>query len=151
MQLKILNTGLVVTAQAHNPAILHPAFLVAQKIVPEDWEPADPPICTPPFAQVKFKNQIVFTVQTDRLQVKDERPPEDVRSSQVPELATKYIRTLPHVRYTAVGVNVTGALECADPGAFLVERFMKPGPWNERELSLQSTTIQMQYPPNGAC
>jgi hypothetical protein len=38
LEFKIINTTIVVAAEAHNPTILHPAFLRAEKIVPRDWE-----------------------------------------------------------------------------------------------------------------
>jgi hypothetical protein len=78
--------------------------------------------------------------------VMDTEPPEDLSRSEVSRLATGYIRTLPHVRYTAVGVNFAGFVECPDPERLLVERFLKSGPWNEGELALQSLGLRFAYP-----
>lgn len=131
MKLEILNTSVVVLAEGHNPTILHPAFLTSQGIVPTTWELAEPPICTPPFSIVKYANNLVFTVESQKFQLTDSSPPEHLEDSQSPGLAAKYIQTLPHVRYTAVGVNISGFVEHSNPEAMVIERFLKSGAWND--------------------
>ena len=147
--MKILNTAVVVLGENHNPSILHPSFLKAQKIVPSDWEPQEGRvICTPAFSETRYPNSIIFTVDIERLQIKDERPPEDVTKSLVTGLATSYVESLPHVPYKAVGINFAVGIEKVDPGPWMIERFIRPGPWNEDDMLSQSVNLQFQYTVN---
>jgi len=146
MKLELLNASVVVLAQQHNPTILHPSFLRLQDVVPADWEVAEDPISTPPFSVVKYANGLVFAVETNRFQVIDNSPPADPRESRVAELAKKYIRALPHVRYTAVGVNFSGFVESAEPQKALCRRFLKRGPWNGKALTIAGLGLRFSYP-----
>ena len=125
MKLDILNTSVVVSAKHHNPTILHPSFLSAEGIVPKEWELSEPPISTPVFALVKYKNGIVFNVEENRFQVTDNEIKDDLKKSQVSELAYKYAEKLPHVHYSAVGVNFSGFMECANPESTIIDQFLK--------------------------
>lgn len=150
LNLQILNVSVVIVAQEHNPTILHPAFLKSEGIVPSDWELAEPPICTPPVSIVKFANQIVFMVESTRFQVVDNSPPKEMAATKVPELTVRYVRKLPHVRYTAVGVNIGAFIECASPESKLLAQFLKPGPWNEEALRPEAVGLNLKYPlPQG--
>lgn len=147
VKLSILNTSVVVLADAHNPSILHPSFLKAQAIVPAEWELADAPVCTPAISVARFKNGIVFTVELPKFQVQDSTPNE---ASLIWELATKYVSELPHVHYKAVGINVAGLVECEKPEQWIVERFIKSGPWNDDQVHPQAVGMKFVYPVAGA-
>ena len=125
MQLTISNSAIVVLAQQHNPTILHPSFLVSQQIVPDNWELLQPPICLPPFANVKYKNGIDFMAEQNKLQVLDNNTPSEPEKSELPRIVKKYLQNLPHVRYTAVGINFQACLEKEDPALVILNRFMK--------------------------
>jgi len=127
VKLEILNTSVVVLAKQHNPTILHPTFLSSEGIVPSDWEIADEkPVSTPVFAMVKYKNGIVFTVEENRFQVRQEELKDDIRKSFLPVLACKYVQKLPYVKYQAVGINFKGFIECDEPERIVMNRFLKP-------------------------
>lgn len=150
MPLRVLNVSVVVTATHHTPSILHPAFLAAQKIVPEGWQTADPPICTPPLSVVKYENGVVFTADPGKLQVIDNRPGDTPNESPVTDLASKYIAILPHVRYSGVGINLKGFVELPDAEAYLMEKFLKPGPWSEPPLAAEGVGIKLVFSADGA-
>jgi hypothetical protein len=144
-----LNRSIVILAQAHNPSILHPSFLSSQKIVPPNWEVADQPVCTPPFSIAKYTNGIVFTAELNKLVILATSP-NDGRS--LPELATKYVETLPHVHYSAVGINVGGYAECADPANWMIQRFLKRGPGTDEKIQPNALGLKLVYPLNdGTC
>ena len=143
MKLPLLSTGIVVIAQAHNPTILHPAFLKAQGVVPPDWEPSEPPVCTPAISVVTYPNRITFTADISKFQVLDNAPG---GKSQIPELATNYVGLLPHVHYTAVGINIASLVERDEPEKWIIERFLKPGPWNEGQFQLEAVEFRFVYP-----
>jgi hypothetical protein len=127
VKFEILNASVVVLAKHHNPTILHPSFLSSEGIVPSGWEIAEPPVSTPVFAMVKYKNGIVFNVDENKFQVGQNEPKDDIGESQVPALACKYVQKLPHVRYQAVGINFKGFIERAKPERLVMDRFLKPG------------------------
>ncbi len=137
MQLELLNTAVVVVAQEHNPTILHPAFLASQGIVPEDWQLAEPPVCTPAFSVAKYENGISFTVDSNRFLVAEERPAGNPAASRIPGLAVSYVEQLPHVRYRSLGVNFTGYCLRQSPERFLMERFLTVN--NHRRIDSRST------------
>jgi len=146
MKLEMLSASVVVVAQGHNPTILHPAFLSSQGIVPADWETAEAPVCTPAFAVVKFSNDIVFVVDADKFQVSDNRFQADPAGSPLSDLAIRYVEKLPHVRYTAVGINLEGFAACAAPESHIIRRFLNRGPWSEGALRPQALGLTFVYP-----
>ena len=145
MALEILRVSVVVNAYQHNPAILHPYFLQHARIVPEDWELSGEPITTGALAVVNYSNGIQFLVESNRLQVLDSKPLNPAKSV-APALADAYMTNLPHVRYTAVGVNIDGFVPCQQAGQRLIDRFMKTGPWDTADLSLQGIALRLVYP-----
>ena len=149
MEWKTLRTSVVVIAKEHNPTILHPSFLESQEIVPRDWE-SEKIICTPPYSLVKYKNGISFEIDNIRLRVLQEPAPTDVSSSLIPKLVVDYITKLPHVPYSAVGINFDSILVNSEPEKYLINRFISKGPWNEGETLLKSVAIRFVYPIENA-
>jgi len=146
MRLKFLNTSTVVAAQEHNPTILHPAFLESRKIIPPEWV-ASGVICTPPVAVVKYnENGFVITVDGGKLQVVDNNPGEHPENSLAPQVASKYISELPHVRYTAVGLNFAGFVEIDGPERRVLERFLKPDPSWQSRFSPKAVGLKFVFP-----
>ena len=145
MTLSLLQTSVVVLADSHNPTILHPHFLQSQGIVPKELELAEAPVCTPPLAIVKFKNGLVLTADLAKLQVQDNSPTAQVSSSLVPECAGMYLRALPHVRYRAIGLNFTGAVDAQNPERDVIERFLKAGPWLSEDRAPTSMGLRLVY------
>ncbi|MFT5466066.1 MAG: hypothetical protein ACI8UO_001164 [Verrucomicrobiales bacterium] len=129
MTLTFLDVALVVTAQGHNPTILHPSFLEAQDIIGRDWELADPPLCTPAISTASFKNGVRFVAEERKLQVGQRTidcAPED---SAIASIAQKYVSALPHVDYGAVGVNFDVIIEKTHPTEYLKEKFVSEQKW----------------------
>lgn len=145
VEIAFLSEAIVVLAQSHNPSILHPSFLKAQEIVPEDWEPLEPPICTPPFSIAKYPEGIVFTSEVQKFQIVKAPPTPNLRDSKLPEYATKYVRALPHVPYRAVGINFSAGIASSDPEIMLIERFLTGGPWNSASLPLNEIHLKFVY------
>jgi len=143
VKLEVLNTSVVVLAQHHNPTILHPSFLVAQKIVPSSWETTEV-ICTPPFAMVKYENGIVFNVDVTKFQVIDNEV-KDVKKSTIAEFAWKYTEKLPHVSYKAIGINFDGFIECSNPESMLISEFLKPDSGRYNKSQPDALGLRLAY------
>ena len=134
---------MVIVADAHNPTLLHPSFLRAESIVPKDWElAAEPPISTPAISVVRFANQISFVVDPNRFQVIETS---SVDGAAIPDLANRYVKKLPHVHYSAVGININGYVECANPEEWILKRFVKQGAWTDADLGLKAAGIRLVY------
>ncbi|MEW6159370.1 MAG: hypothetical protein AB1813_18240 [Verrucomicrobiota bacterium] len=143
MNFVALNYSIVVLAETHNPTILHPAFLAARGIVPVDWKTAEPPVCTPAISSVKYDIGVVFTAELSKFMVRDNAPKEN---TSLPELATKYVEELPHVHYTAVGINFTGYIECPNAETWAIDRFLRSGPGNDEKMKPTTVGLKLVYP-----
>jgi hypothetical protein len=141
--IEVLNCSIAVSAEAHNPSILHPSFLTSQQIVPGDWALDEPPLCTPALAAVKFANGISIAVDLQKLQVVDNKATTS-NDLKVPGIIQRYTAKLPYVRYTGVGLNFTGFIETADAEAML-RQLIAPGPWNDADLPLESAGLRLVY------
>ena len=145
MQSECYKASAVVLAKGHNPTILHPAFLKHEGIIPQDWEPSKDPVCTPPFAAASFTSGFSFVVEQERLVISFSGEEADSRVRDVAEMARKYTAKLPHVAYTAVGINFDVFSPFKEPANFIIQRFIKQGPWNNQELPLATAKQNFTY------
>lgn len=149
--MRLLNHSIVVVAEAHNPSILNPDFLARKRIVQElwGWQVGEPVVCTPPLAQIPYRNGVTLTCDPSKLQVIDAGQRIDPLTSKVAEIAKAYVTILPHVPYASVGVNFAAALLVDDPERLLVSRFLKEGPWNQGSSQVKSIGLRLLYPLEG--
>jgi hypothetical protein len=141
------NFAIVVLAQAHNPSILNPDFLKNQKIVDQSFTPTNV-ICTPPVAQVSYKEGITIMAEFEKMQFTDTIAARIPFESPIPDIATKYIRVLPHVRYTAVGINFVGHYPCKDretAANLLPSKFLREGKWSSFGDAAPYVGINLKY------
>lgn len=146
-ELEIQEISIVVVAQNHNPTILNPDFLKFNEIVPKDWELAAPPICVEPMAQVTFKNGVSIIAQFDKVIFAQAIHDKNAEELLIPNIARKYIETLPHVNYASVGINPKGHIVFAENKVqeYLVETFLADGPWREIGESPVKASIKLAY------
>ena len=151
MDISHFEFSVVVVANDHNPTILNPDFLERQRIVQEGWgwKVMGPAITTPPFATVSYDSGVTVSVESHRLQVIDSSAPGGPQSSKVVDIARRYVEVLPHVRYSAVGINFRSVVEHADANAFLKAHFLKSGVWDSEAHPLQTMGLKLVYPLDG--
>jgi hypothetical protein len=151
MSVRHFEFSVVVVANDHNPTILNPDFLVRQGIVQEGWgwKIMGPAITTPPFATVSDDSGVTVSVESHRLQVIDTSSLGGPQSSKVVDIARRYVEVLPHVRYSAVGINFRSLVEHPDANAFLKDHFLKSGIWDSDVHPLQSAGFKLVYPLDG--
>lgn len=131
MNFTLDNFSIVVLAQANNPSILNPDFLKNQKIVDPSFTLSNA-ICTPPVAQVSYKEGITIMAEFEKLQFTDADTKRIPFESPITDIALNYIKALPHVRYTAVGINFVSHYLCKDratAAGLLPAKFLKEGKW----------------------
>jgi len=140
---------IVVLARNHNPTILNPDFLSRHAIVPEDWELGEPPICADPFAQVKYRNGFAITAQLDRVTFTETLVGKRIEESLVADVATRYLKTLPHVDYRAIGINPQGhvlAETLEEARYFTLDHLIAPGPWTFLNDTKPLVAVSLKYP-----
>lgn len=149
MKPRLFRFSAVVAGEVHNQTILNPDFLGVEGIVPKswDWKVADT-MTTPPLAMVRYENGVTITVEEAKLQVTDSNVEDGPEKSKVGEIASAYVKTLRHVRYTAVGNNFQTLIPMESPEGFLKVLFLKEGPWNNSERTLDAVGIRLIYPLN---
>lgn len=137
--------SIVVAGSDCNPTVLNPDFLQRRNIVPEQlgWGLSQPPFTTPPAAGVSYDSGVVVQVETNKVQIKHMSADLDIASSEVPAITRRYIKELPHVRYTAVGINFRYFTRLEDPEEYLRGGFLRDGPWKD---DLQALSLTLAYP-----
>ena len=105
--LELIELSVVLVADSNNPSIVNPDFLKYNGIVDADYEIQDFPISTPAFSQVAYKNGI--TVTSDPARVLFQQTKELSEANVVsPGIAKRYLQCVPHVPYSAIGINPKG-------------------------------------------
>lgn len=107
MQINLVGFSVVVVAQSNNPTILNADFLRHNGIVGSNRALRDdqPPFTTPLLSEVSFDKDLVVRAEPQRItfaQAADGLAPEAI---DCPAIAKGYLRTIPHVPYTALGLN----------------------------------------------
>jgi len=145
---QIKELTIVLVARSHNPSILNPDFLRYNHIVPENWNVKQKPICIEPMAQVVFENGIQITAELDKVIFLElTKDGKDIDEVKIPEIALSYINVIPHVNYTAVGINPRGhlAFETADDAEnFIMATFANIDPWKKSKKILDKANIYIQ-------
>ena len=140
--------SIVVVARNHNPTILNPDFLKYNEIVPLDWELAGPPVCVDLMAQVTYANSVKIVSQFDKVIFTETLAEKETKDVSIPKIAKRYIETLPHVEYRAVGINLKGHVIFQDEAAiqkFIVETLLAPGPWQQFGEAKPKAGIKLVY------
>lgn len=117
----LTSVGVVLLGESNNPTILNPDFL-ARHVLPASPDRANlsqPPLCTPVFAQVAYDNGVTVRSEPERILFEQSTSTPTLSRTFVAQLALAYVRTVPLVRYTAIGVNPVFIVE--DGNAY--ERF----------------------------
>jgi hypothetical protein len=141
---------LVVVAENHNPSVLNPDFLLRTGIVDPawKWELAGSPLSTPQFSQVTFKSGTSIQAFLERLIFRDRNRESIAADPKFATIAAKYVETLPHVSYTAIGVNpkvhvITASDEEAE--RFLIDRLIANGPWRDFSGGPTDASVNLSF------
>jgi len=142
--------SIVVKAKNHNPTILNPDFLKSNQIVPLHWELKENPICVDPHAEVSFKNGIKIIAEFETITFAELLNLEKGLSPCVPEIAGKYVNTLPHVDYTGYGMDIHGdtGMSEADIEDFVTHKLIRVGPWSQLQGQPAKIGLRLHYQLN---
>lgn len=145
----LIQFSVVISGEILNPTILNPDFLAVRNIVPTEWEwDVSQVVTTPVLSLVSYTNGLSITVEPSKLQIVDAVADMEgsAPNSKTTEIVRRYVSALPHVRYTAVGVNFVSAIERANPENFLRSKFLKQGSWDSPSHPLSAVGLRLAYP-----
>jgi hypothetical protein len=145
--LEVTQLSIVIATESNNPSILNPDFLKYNGIVSDDWQSADRTVTTGVISQVTYENGVSIVSEPNKINFVERIGDGDYGSLQVPAIAQKYIETLPHVKYTAIGNNPIGHSSCTslDEARDFSKKLVAPGPWFDIGSGLQESSIQLVY------
>lgn len=146
----VLSFDIVVIAGFHNPSILNADFLRINNIVPPDWKESEN-LTTLAISQLAFKDEhISVKVEPERFQVIQGGLRDYPEQTPVCEIVKKYVKTLDHVNYKAVGINWEIAHPKRGPDKWLVRRFMKSTRWQTKGSNLLGSDFTLKFEALGA-
>ncbi|RMH45329.1 MAG: hypothetical protein D6694_04880 [Gammaproteobacteria bacterium] len=146
MAYRLLEFSIVIVANDHNPSIINPDFLMINEIVDKEWRRIGDAISTPAFSKVAYDNNLSITVDPNRLNIVDGSGDLNIPNSPALKVARKYVEVLPHIRYSAVGINFRVFYEIEDPDQAIKSQYLKPGIWLESSDDLHGIGFKFAHP-----
>lgn len=143
--------SVVVAANSNNPTILNQDFLYHNGIVPKDWPLSinSPPIITPAFSQIIFDNG--FKIMAEPNRVLFEQSGGQIQELDIicVDIAKRYLLTIPHVPYTAIGINPKGYRMLQNQTSDTISGLLiKKGKWMNFNDVNPSFQLKAVYPYN---
>ena len=127
----------MIVGSSHNPSILNPDFLRHNNIVPEEWKTvAGETFSSPMASQVSYrKGENTLVVSSDLFRLAFLEKGAEKNEFACPDMTRRYLKTVPHVRYTAVGINPALRASVADGVGkdILTKSLLCSGPWGDYE------------------
>lgn len=111
MNLSLFEFSVVLLADSNNPSILNPDFLRYTGIVENPWQILDVPdavISIPGFSQVKYNGGLTIRTEPNRVVFEQTGDPLEIGSISCIDMARRYLDAVPHVKYSAFGINPKG-------------------------------------------
>lgn len=143
----LIEMAVVLVAQSNNPSILNPDFLITNGIVNGGIEDVrQPAVSTPVFSQVRFKNGVAVTADSDRVVFSMSRPPGE--SILPPKIARSYLRQIPHAPYRAIGVNSKFFVRSADRAQGVSASLRNRGAWMSFKDVMPEVALKFTYTYN---
>lgn len=150
MKIKFVEFSLVVLANYHNPTILNPDFLQRNQIIKDEfgWQAIGQHITTPAFSTVKYNSNVIISIEPMKLHITDTSG-SDISKSRICEIMSSYVSILPHVKYSALGINFTKITMVDNVTDYLINRFLKNGDWNQDANQMKSVGFKFFYELEG--
>jgi hypothetical protein len=148
-QVSVQELVIVIAAKNNNPTIVTADFLKYSGIIPSDWELARQPVLTNSVAQVIFTNGVSIVAETNRVIFIEAVADKSSDSITIPQIARKYVETLPNAEYQAIGLNPRGyaSFEASEDAArnYLSKTLLAPGAWQEIGTAPARATVNYVY------
>lgn len=126
---RLIGFSIIVTGEYHNPSILTPTFLRHNNIVPDadGYQKPDDILVSSQFSNLQYGN---LAIQADRQRISFHEK-RDSQKLQSPEIVRQYLRHVPHVRYTGIGINPTLFIDSTQGNGreMILQSLVKKGAW----------------------
>jgi hypothetical protein len=134
LDIQSIETVLIVDPQRHNPGIVQLEFLKCSNIISPELEPVRSPINTPHASQIILNNGVAILAQANQVTFSEALGAREPETATTPEIASRYIETLPNAGYQAVGIGFRGFVVFPDQDAdaayrYLTRQLLAPGSW----------------------
>ena len=144
----VAGASVVLVAEAQNPTMINPDFLINKGIVPAKWEHTSS-ISKPLFAHITYQSGLSVLVDQNRCVFEEKAGDTPEVKYQVHECARKYAESLEY-NYLALGMNWRVILVHTNPDAWLKNRFLKPGEW-QKDLNPTAIAFSIPGPDSATC
>lgn len=144
--LKLVNSFIVILSNGNNPRILNQDFLERNDIIPAGWKNKKV-IVTPPFSQVEYEG---FAVQMEenKVLISAQNVPLFSWEEVLPKVAIRFLKVLPHVAYTSVGLNFNlydESITGQEAEGKLIDDMLTKGDWHNINGGLTGTLVDLQF------
>ncbi len=118
--------SVVILAEQHNPSIINPDFVKYNKIIPEKWQITQT-ITTPGLSVLKYDNNVQLVVEPNSLNISQDQNESFQKdaNSEIYKIATQYVKALPHIPYSRLGLNCVVSMIRNNSQEWLTKRFLK--------------------------
>ena len=152
MNLSLFEFSVVLLADSNNPSILNPDFLRYTGIVENPWQILDVPdavISIPGFSQVKYNGGLTIRIEPNRVVFEQTGDPLTIGSISCVEMARRYLDAVPHVKYSAIGINPKGYRTLhSEEQANISDALIDSGDWMEFKNANPEIQIKAVYDLN---
>lgn len=149
MRLEVYGTAFAILGEDFSPENAHPALFASKGVVPSNWELAEPPITTRQSSIIRYAEDIEFRVSPDRVEIRNRKVPYDVNQSDLVHITRRFVEIqsdlMPIPRFERIGLNIEGFVELPDSHSFMKERFLKPGPWDDPNIQLETVGVHWVF------
>ena len=128
----LTTVSVVLVADSNNPTIINPDFLLSNGILINDVQVQEPPITTPVFSQVIYQGGISVKAEPTRVIFEQTYTGNSLEPTNIvsPEMAKRYVEKVPHVPYSAIGINPAGVRYSTDESKEELSRSLRDsGTW----------------------
>ena len=122
----LLDTAsIVITANSHTPLLLGPSNLVANGIVPDDWETTNTMMSIDE-SHIHYSNGIRLTMDFSKFQIAEPCKESFQDRYLIHKIADTFLEKNPHAPYQGLGLNYGLAFVQDNPRQWLLDRFTPP-------------------------
>ena len=126
----LVEVSVVLVANQNDPSILNPDFLHYNGIVDKSLKLAQPAMSTPMVSQVVFEGDISVRAEPNRFVFEQKGRPLSEDACVVPEFAGRFVQTVSHVPYSAIGINAKSLWPPNDESPYSVaDTLLDGGKW----------------------
>ncbi len=126
----LVELAVVLVMSQNDPSMLNPDFLRKEQIVDKSLELREPPISTPVFSQVLFKDNIGVKADPKRIIFEQTGNLRQAGQVQPPAMAKRFVELFPDFVFEAVGVNPKGVIKGnADQRVKISDALFDQGRW----------------------